>query len=100
MPGARPNKILMTKTRNDKDCEPTIGLQDTEDLVTSDETDLGNSVGVTKVDTDLRRGQALASELSNVLNHILRGGLQPGRRSAAVREGRGRCKYVISYLNT
>lgn len=68
----------------------TARLEDTEDLVTSNEAHLGNTVRVTEGNTDLRGGQALASELGNVLDDILGGGLEPGRRGAAVGEGRGR----------
>ena len=41
-------------------------------------------------DTDLGGGKALTGELGDVLDHIIGGGLEPGRGSAAVREGRGR----------
>ena len=67
-----------------------MGLQDTEDLVTSDEADLGDTVRVTKGNTDLRGRQTLAGELADVLDDILRGGLEPRRGSAPVGEGRGR----------
>src|SRR5690554_4172568 len=36
-----------------------VGLQDTEDLVTGDALDLGNSLGVTEDDTDLGGGHTL-----------------------------------------
>ena len=68
----------------------TVRLQDTKDLVTGDETHLGDTVRVTEGHTDLRRGQTLARQLADVVNNILRGGLEPRRRGAAVREGRGR----------
>jgi len=68
----------------------TVGLQDTEDLVTSNEADLGDPMGVAQGDTDLGWGQALASELSNVLDDILRSGLKPRRRRATVGKSRGR----------
>ena len=68
----------------------TLGLQDTEDLVTGDEAHLRDTVRVTEGDTNLRRRQTLAGQLADVVDDILRGGLEPRRRSAAVGEGRGR----------
>ena len=67
-----------------------MGLQDTEDLVSGEETDLGDTVRVTEGDTNLRGRQTLAGELDDVLDNILRGGLEPRGGSAAVGEGRGR----------
>ncbi len=66
----------------------SLGLEDTEDLVTGDETDLGNSVTVSKDDTDLGGGHTLLGELEDLLLHILRGQLEPGGHSAPVGEGR------------
>ena len=68
----------------------TVGLQDTEDLVTGQEADLGDTVRVTEGNTDLRGRQTLAGELADVLDDILRGRLEPRGRCAAVGEGRGR----------
>lgn len=68
----------------------TLRLKDTEDLVTSDETHLGDAVRVAKGDTDLGRSKTLASQLDNVLDNILWGGLQPFRGSTEVGEGGGR----------
>jgi hypothetical protein len=68
----------------------TVGLENTENLVTSNIFDLGNAVGVTKNHTNLRGGQTLLSELEDLLTDFLRGGLDPGRRSTAVREGTAR----------
>lgn len=67
-----------------------MSLEDTEDFVTSDESHLGDTVRVTEGNTDLGGGQTLTGELGDVLIDILGGGLEPGRGSAAVREGRGR----------
>ena len=47
-------------------------------------------MGITEGDTDLGGGETLASELGDVLDNVLRRGLQPGRGSAAVGESRGR----------
>ena len=55
----------------------TLGLQDTEDLVTSDEANLRYAVRVTEGNTDLGWGQALAGELGDVLDDVLRGRLEP-----------------------
>ena len=68
----------------------TVGLQDTEDLVTGDETDLWDAVRVTEGNTDLGRCEALARQLADVVDDVLGRGLEPRRRRAAVREGRGR----------
>ena len=68
----------------------TVGLQDTEDLVTGNETDLGDTVRVTEGNTDLGGSETLASQLGDVIDDILGGGLEPRRRSAAVMEGGGR----------
>lgn len=45
----------------------TVHLQDTENLVASDVADLGNTVGVTEDDTDLRGGHTLTGELEDAL---------------------------------
>lgn len=66
----------------------TVGLQDTEDLVTGDGLDLGDTVRVTEDDTDLGRGQTLASELEDVLLDLLSGDLEPSGSRALVRESR------------
>lgn len=55
----------------------TLGLQDTKDLVTSDKAHLGDAVRVTEGDTDLRGCQTLAGQLADVLDDILRSGLEP-----------------------
>ena len=67
-----------------------MGLQDTEDLVTGQEADLGDTVRVTEGDTDLGRREALAGELDDVLDDVVGRRLEPGRGSAAVGEGGGR----------
>lgn len=55
---------------------------------TSDKLDLGDTVGVTENDTNLRRGSTLSGELADLLNDLLGGGLQPAGSGAAVGEGR------------
>lgn len=67
----------------------TLRLEDTEDLVTSDETHLSDTLRVTKLDTDLRRRHTLTGELGDLLNNLLGRGLEPRGGSAAVRQSRG-----------
>ena len=66
----------------------TLRLEDTEDLVTGDETDLGNTLRVTELNTDLRGGHTLTGELDNLLDNLLGGGLEPRGGSAAVGQSR------------
>jgi hypothetical protein len=60
------------KLVRDRRCVRTLGLEDTENLVTGDETNLRNAVRVTESYADLRRGQALAGELDDLLNDLIR----------------------------
>ncbi|RUP22257.1 hypothetical protein BC936DRAFT_139101 [Jimgerdemannia flammicorona] len=55
----------------------TVGLQDTEDLVTSDALDLGDAVRITQDNTNLGGGHALLGELEDLLADLLWGGLEP-----------------------
>jgi len=66
-----------------------VGLEDTEDLVSGHDLDLGNTVGVTEDHTDLRRGGTLLCELADLVNDLVGGGLEPGGGSARVGERRG-----------
>jgi len=68
----------------------TLSLEDTENLIARHEADLGDAVRVTKGDTDLRWGEAFASELCDVLDGVLRGCLEPRWRCATIGQGRGR----------
>ena len=72
------------------DTSRTVGLQDTKDLVTGDETDLGDTVRVTEGNTDLRGCEALARQFADVVDHILWRGLAPRRLTATVGESGGR----------
>jgi hypothetical protein len=65
----------------------TVGLEDTNDLLASDRLDLGDTVGVTKDDTDLRRSQTLLGKFADVFFNIGSRDLEPRRRSALVRAG-------------
>jgi len=67
----------------------TLSLEDAQNAVTGDNLDLGNAVGVTEDDTNLRRGGTLPGELANLLDDLLRSGLEPGGGSARVGERRG-----------
>ena len=65
----------------------TSGLEDTENLVTGDVLDLGDTVGVAEDDTDLRWGQTLLGQTADHFLHFLRGGLEPRGGRATVRDG-------------
>lgn len=67
---------------------------------TGDGADLGNSVGVTENDTNLRGGRALLGELADLLNDLLGGGLQPRRRVARVGDGGGRNALSVAVKTT
>ena len=55
----------------------TLGLQDSEDLVASNETDLGNTMGIPEDNTDLWWRKTLLGELKDLLLHVIWGELQP-----------------------
>lgn len=57
---------------------------------TGDDLDLGNAVGVTENDTNLRGRGTLLGQLADLVDDLVGGGLEPGRRSARVRDGGGR----------
>ena len=50
--------------------EPTMRFEYTEDLVASKETHLRDAMRVTKRDTNLRGGQALASQFDDLVDRI------------------------------
>ena len=68
----------------------TVRLEDTKDLVTGHEADLGDTVRITEGDTDLGGRKTLAGKLGDVLDDVLGRGLEPGGGRAAVGESRGR----------
>jgi hypothetical protein len=68
----------------------TARLQDTENLVTSDGSDLRNTIRITKNNTNLRGSKTLLGVLTDHVNNFFRGSLNPRRRSAAIREGTAR----------
>lgn len=55
---------------------------------------------VTEDDTNLRRGRALPGEFADLLNDLLGGGLEPGRRVAGVGDGRGRDTLALAVKTT
>ena len=65
----------------------TVGLEKTNNLLSGDGLDLGDTVGVTQDDTNLGGGQTLLCKLANVFFDIRGRDLQPRRRSALVRAG-------------
>jgi hypothetical protein len=54
-----------------------VGLEDTYDLLSSDGLDLCDTIGITKNDSNLGRGETLLCELANVLLYISRGDFEP-----------------------
>jgi hypothetical protein len=68
----------------------TIGFEDADNLVASNTANLGNAVGITQKDSDLRRCHTLASKLADLLTDLLCGGFHPGRGATAIRKRRTR----------
>jgi len=66
-----------------------IGLQDSENLVTSNDLDLRNTVRISEDNTDLGRGCALLCKLADLVDNLFRGGLEPRRGGARVWDGGG-----------
>lgn len=62
----------------------TVSLEDTENLVSGDEADLGDTVRVTENDTDLRRGETALGELEDLVGNVLGSGLGPRGLGATV----------------
>ena len=61
----------------------TVLLQDSEDLVSGNSLNLGNTVVVSEDDTDLRGGGALLGELNNLFNQFVSGDLNPAGGSTS-----------------
>ncbi len=68
----------------------TVGLQDSENLVSRDEANLGNSVRIPQCDTNLRWRKTFPRELGDLFNDLVGSGFEPGGRGAAVGECRAR----------
>jgi len=67
-----------------------IRLEDSENLVTSNNLNLRDTVRISEDNTDLRWSCALLGEFADLVNNLLGGGLEPCGRSAGVWDGRGR----------
>ncbi len=67
----------------------TAGLEDSQNLVSGDESNLGDTVRVTEDDTDLGWAQTLFGELADGFANFLWASLQPAWWSSAVRQSRG-----------
>jgi len=59
-----------------------VRFEDSENLVSSNDLDLGNTVGVSEHNTDLRWCCSLLCELADLVDDLLWSRLEPGRRSA------------------
>ena len=68
----------------------TVGLQETEESVTSDALDLRNTARITEDHADLRRSVTLLSQSANLGVDLRSGGLVPGWRSSLVWNSGGR----------
>jgi len=66
----------------------SVGLKDSHNLVSSHVLDLGDSVRVSKDDSDLRWGQTLSGEFAHMLRDFLWGNLQPRWRGSSVWKSR------------
>lgn len=55
----------------------TVRFQDSQDLVTSDNLGLGNTVSISQKNTNLRRSQTLSGVLDDLLNNLTGGQLEP-----------------------
>lgn len=62
----------------------TGNLQDTKNFATSDVFNLGNSIRITKSDTNLGGGHTLLGELANLVDDFTGGDFQPRRRGPPV----------------
>merc|ERR1719504_490998 len=65
-----------------------LALQDAQNLVAGDETDLSNTMGVPEDNTNLGRGQTLLGQLEDLVLHLIAGDLQPLRNRPPVRKCR------------
>lgn len=66
----------------------TLGLQDSQDLSTSNTLDLRDTEGVSQGNTDLRGGHTLLRQLQDMLSDVLGLDLQPRRRSSLIGQSR------------
>lgn len=68
----------------------TTRFEDTEDFISGDETNLGDSMRVTQYDTDLGGSHSSAGEFVDLVDDFCRGSFEPRRSTTGVRESRGR----------
>lgn len=76
----------------------TVGLQDSQDLVTGDNLSLGNTVSISQDNTNLRRSQTLSGVLDNLLNNLVRGQLEPSWSVSRVWNSGGRNTFTLIML--
>lgn len=62
----------------------TVGLQDSQDLVTSDNSSLGDTVSISQDNTNLRWSQTLSGVLDDLLNNFVSRELEPRRSVSRV----------------
>lgn len=73
----------------------TVGLEDSQDLVTGDNLGLGNTVSISQDNTNLRRSQTLSGVLDDLLNNLVRGQLEPSWGVSGVRGSRRRNTFTL-----
>ena len=78
----------------------TVRLEDSENLVTSDDLDLSDTVRVTEDLANLRGSGALLRKLGDLLDDLLGSGLEPRRRVARVGDSRGRYALSVAVKTT
>ena len=69
-------------------------------LRTGDNLDLGNAVGVTEDDTDLRGSGTLLGQLADLVDDLIGGGLQPSGSGARVGDRGGRNTLSVAVKST
>lgn len=74
----------------------TVGFQDSQDLVTGNNLGLGDTVGISQKNTNLRRSQTLSGVLDNVLDNVTRGQLEPSWSVSRVWESGGRNTFSLN----
>ena len=77
---------LWKNVRNFRSSIPGVA---SSEFHTSDNLDLGNTVGVTEDNTDLGRGGTLLGQLADVVDNLVGGGLEPRGGGAGVGDGGG-----------
>jgi len=67
----------------------TTRLEDTEDLVASNNLHLRDTMAISQDNTDLGRGGTLAGQLADVVDDLVGRALEPSGHAARVRDGGG-----------